>query len=186
MVEPASEQCQREPTRMSSLLVRRQVEGGGEFYAEKASRCKQRQRKTHSHPRAPWAVSTRPQRESHEILGGEAQSPKAVACRGWYKPISPPPGSRIVVFVPHAASATSVHFAPFASSSFICAGRSSHMRYSTAPSSTWPPCACVDAPSAGCTASSEAGNLKMSHPSPTSTDRNPRTSRKKARSASGF
>ena len=57
------------------------------------------------------------------------------ACRGWYKPISPPLGSANVVLIPQPALTTSVHSTFFALSDAISACRSSHIRYSAAPSS---------------------------------------------------
>src|SRR5258707_492857 len=42
-----------------------------------------------------------------------------LGCLGWYRPISPPPGSRIFVIEPQRSSATMEHSTPFARSASI-------------------------------------------------------------------
>src|SRR4051794_1774464 len=52
----------------------------------------------------------------------------ALGCLGWYRPISPPPGSRIFVIEPQRSSATIEHSTPFARSASISVLRLSHMK----------------------------------------------------------
>ncbi len=60
----------------------------------------------------------------------------ANGCFGWYRPMSPPPGSRILVTEPHRASSISEQRTPFSPSARISASRSSHMKYSCSPTAS--------------------------------------------------
>src|SRR5260370_15547931 len=51
-----------------------------------------------------------------------------LGCLGSYRPISPPPGSRIFVIEPQRASTTSAHSTPLACNAAISFFRSSHIR----------------------------------------------------------
>ena len=53
---------------------------------------------------------------------------KAVSCLGWYSPMAHPPGSGMVVLLPHGASWISVHSTCLLRSDAISAVRSSHIK----------------------------------------------------------
>src|SRR5687768_11654070 len=88
-----------------------------------------------------------------------AYSSVARGCRGSYRPSSPPAGSRMLVNSPQPSSLISPQLTPLALRSSTVALTSSHIRYNS-----WDP-----PPSAGCTATSPGGSLKISQPPPAST-----------------
>ena len=86
-----------------------------------------------------------------------ARSPSGAAARTGRG--RPPPGSRMLVSRPQPWSLTGPQLTPLAASCSTVALTSSHIRYSS----------CDRRTSAGCTATSPGGSLKISHPPPAST-----------------
>src|SRR5439155_23819713 len=73
-------------------------------------------------------ASRLPARECSLRANADEHQHYGLGCLGWYRPISPPPGSRIFVIEPQRSSATMEHSTPFARSASISVLRLSHMK----------------------------------------------------------